>query len=60
MLKRLLLVLLPLIINVISPVIREFLVKFIYDMEQKAKLTLNPFDDFFVSMLKELFLPKSK
>ena len=55
---KILLKILPLLISVLSPSIREMLCKFADDFEEKAKATSNDWDDVAAYLLKLLFCPK--
>lgn len=54
--NKLLMMLLPLILTVVSPQLRVFLTEILTDLETKAKQTDNPWDDMFVALLKAILL----
>ena len=58
--EKILLKLLPLLITVLTPSLKEALCAFIDEFEKKAKATANPWDDFTATILKELLCPKQK
>ena len=49
---------LPLLITVLSPSIKEMLCKFVDEFEAKAKETPNDWDDVAAWILRTLFCPK--
>lgn len=51
---KLLVRLLPMILSVVSPEIKQALVEFLDLMEERAKKTANPWDDMLVALLKRL------
>lgn len=50
-LTKLLAVMLPLLLNNLTPLMRDALIKFLKDLEVKAKETKSPIDDLFVKFL---------
>ncbi len=50
--------LLPVILTVISPEIREGMVEFVVKLENQAKATPNPWDDIFVGIVKFILVIK--
>ena len=49
---------LPLLITVLSPTLKEMLCKFVDEFEAKAKTTPNDWDDVAAWILRTLFCPK--
>lgn len=49
---------LPLLISVLSPSLKEMLCKFVDEFEAKAKTTPNDWDDIAAYLLRSLFCPK--
>ena len=49
---------LPLLITVLSPTLKEMLCKFVDEFEAKAKATPNDWDDVAAWILRTLFCPK--
>lgn len=49
---------LPMLISVLSPSLKDMLCKFVDEFEIKAKATANDWDDVAAYLLKSLFCPK--
>lgn len=58
--EKILIKLLPLLITVLTPSLKEVVCVFVDEFEKKAKETANPWDDFAASILRELLCPKQK
>lgn len=56
--QSILLKILPLIISVLTPTLKEMLTKFVEDFAAKAKTTPNPWDDIAAEILRDIFCPK--
>jgi len=46
---------LPILIDNLSPALRQFIEQLIAELEKKAKETKNTYDDMFVELLKAIF-----
>ena len=56
--SNIILKILPLLISVLSPTLKELLCKFVTEFEAKAKETENDWDDVAAYLLRTLFCPK--
>jgi len=56
--EKLLVQLIPLVVNMVTPELQELLEESIVDLERKAKATKSPWDDVLIQILKEFLIQK--